>query len=217
MKLIQYSFFILLFLYLTGCNATREVKENSTIDNAPSIENNLTIVQKAKKPILPRITYKGPAFRLGAAIGGILGAAIADGSTSTKDVLENYMSENDILIDEMIFTSLNKELAEVSLPIELTELESPNKMIIEVKEYGFEKGWGFSKVKPMVSLRTKIIDKDGNELIHRIRKVGGATSSTPSNKLDFWVSDPNIMRDGFQSAIDIVVKQTVEAIESYEF
>lgn len=217
MRLIQYSFFILLFLYLTGCNATREVKENSASDNATSIENNLTIVQKATKPTLPRITYKGPAFRLGAAVGGILGAAIADGSTSTKDVLENYMSENDIMIDEMVFASLNQELANVSLPIELTELESPNKMIIEIKEYGFEKGWGFSKVKPMVSLRSKIVDKDGNELIHRVRKVGGATSSTPSNKLDVWVSDPGIMRDGFQSAIDIVIKQTIEAIQSNEF
>lgn len=209
---------ITMLLLLVGCNASRQVKENTSSSTEPVEEEKaILVVEKPKKPDLPKMKYRGPLVALGGAIGGLIGGAIADESESTEDVLEKYFEKHEIYIDEMLYSTFSKEIFSVSTPIELTDSPSEVKMKIEVKEYGFEKGWGFTKVKPMISLRTKIIDKDGNELFHRVRKVGGATGVTPSNKLEVWVNDPMLVKDGFQQAIDIVVKQTIESLQAYTY
>lgn len=162
---------MLVVLLLSGCNASRQIKDDTATNNSSveSIEKVL-LVKEPSQPSLPRMTYKGPAFSLGIAIGGIIGGAIADGDNSVEDALEEYFKQNEINIDLMLYSSLVKGLNEANLPIDITSGDGDAKMVIEIKEYGFEKGWGFSKVKPMVSLRTKIIDKNGKEPIQKNEK-----------------------------------------------
>jgi hypothetical protein len=197
-KKIFISVFITIFI--CGCAPKQQiVKEKEQEQNETlliSIDENVTLPDSYK--------YYGPGLAIGALIGGVIGALFAESVSDGSSILEAYLDKYSINLAEMYFNEFSAAMIDTR-KIELTQDENFDARInLEVKEFGFDKGWGFSNVKPLIKVNAKMVNKMNETLWEKSESISGWTSSTAARPFDKWLEDVERFKNDINYAFSYI-------------
>lgn len=191
----RFAIVILLFGFLSGCTSS----PSKPLDPA---SNSVTAVSFSKNVSMPLTAdYSGPGVSLGAALGGVIGGLIANSDTSGDKILTTYMYENKIDVEKMLADEFQQQLAN-SLRFNkiVPEGDADAEFKLRVMHYGLVKGWGIFKVQPTMKLNATLINKEGTLLWEKTVVEQGFDDEYAKQPLEVWISDPQELDKGFQTA-----------------
>lgn len=183
-------------VFLIGCAATKRL----SIENRERIQT-IMISKEISEPDQP--IYLGPGQAFGAAVGGVVGSLIADAGSDAPTIIHNYVQENNIDLRLIVSRALSQELKDSDI-FQITDTgSSDGTILLEIKSYGFQKGWGI-KVKPVLVVSGRLVGVNGAVLWEKTEGVSGISGGTPEKHLEDWLSDPVSFRKAFEKAAHLI-------------
>ncbi len=192
LKILVLSVF---FIFVTGCASTEEKLSTEKRNSFQSV----AIISADKIP--DEVFYTGPEHAFGATLGGVVGALVAQGASTTGEKIETHIKNNKIDIQGIFhkeFTTIFRGSDNLADKIITTPGEADATIRLVIGRYGFGQPHGFSSQrKPLIIGGIEILDKQGNRI------YAGSASVTPLNSelygtdLDNYFSNPSNFEKAF--------------------
>ncbi|TJY58838.1 hypothetical protein E4T66_14650 [Sinimarinibacterium sp. CAU 1509] len=192
-----------LMLAVTGCAGTSVKPE--TIHQLTSVSVSHSV------ELSPEVSYHGPEQSLGAALGGILGALIAQGATSSPDQIKTYLAEQHIDVGEIVRQAFVEGLQHDSRFANKIKESAENHFELEVPLYGLAQNGGFSsEYKAWLGFRARLIDPSGNVIWEKYDFVTHFNDAVPAAKYAAYFESPEQFRIGFKAAAAEITKMLLQ-------
>jgi len=197
----MFSYKVILIVFITifcfGCATEQQIiKENEPEEVLfVSIEDNVILPDSYK--------YHGPGSAFGALIGGVLGALVAESGNDGPSVIKAYLDNNNLNIGKMYLNAFKKSVTS-NKKLELTtDSDSDIKISLEIIKFGFDKGWGFSNVKPLIKVRAKMV-RNNKTIWENTKSISGWTSSTAARPFKKWLEDAKLFEHDFNYSFSLL-------------
>ena len=202
---------IMSIVMLFGCASTSENLSETKKASLRSIK----VVDAEQIPT--EIYYQGPEHAFGGAIGGVIGALLAEGASTTGDQIALYIKNNGIDIQEIFhkeFMSRLKASASLRDKVAQEEQASETEIKLVIVRYGFGQPHGFSSIRKPLVIGYVEIKNGAEEIIWQ-----GAASVIPLNgdtygtSLEEYFSSPVHFEKSFSTAFRIISDELIRKIE----
>lgn len=172
-----------------------------------------TVTVKDEIRMPEKALYSGPAASLGAVIGGVIGALVAESAEDADDLLTRVAETEEVNIEGIIREEIQRSFVESNPVGTVVEADGDAEFQFNVLGYGLRKyGWGFLDVGPRVFIESKLIKRDGTTAWEHTGHVG-PLDDVPAKSFEEWLSDLDALREGFRQAVQIALAKSVEDLK----
>ncbi|MET3448204.1 hypothetical protein [Ralstonia sp. 1138] len=153
------------------------------------------------------------AGSLGRAIGAV--AAVAINKTPAGQIAA-AMEEKNISISEMVLVKFAEGVTETKMLSLSDDGASDAKFKLTVLRYGLTTQPFRHDLQPVVSVRADLIRNDGTVLWSKTRSMSNHSdaNTVPAYRFDAYQADPELLRKGFDTACNVVVRDLVQNLKT---
>ncbi len=197
---------MLLVLLFVGCASSVVLKKDALLSNQ--------FVSISKNISLPEILfYQGPKESIYGSTLGLIGAAIAESSRkSTSDIIKYVINKSNIDIPKIVRGEFEQQLKNSNL-FSMIQPDGGNypEIKLSIRVYGFGQPHGLSsQLKPILGVAGELVHPDGSVLWKKYDYVTNLNDNTPSHTLEEYFNNPELMREAFSAASQIVVTGLID-------
>jgi hypothetical protein len=147
--------------------------------------------------------YRGPEYALGAF--GVVGKFAADiTKMKNHEIIKYLMDETDTNVVQIVREHFTNEMERNKVFSSIVPEGGDAKIVLSVQMYGFAYELS-SKLKPMLGVIGNLTQND-TVLWKKYAYVTNLNKTTPSNTLKAFVANPELIREAFEAAAQIVVE-----------
>jgi hypothetical protein len=199
---------------ISGCASSMSYQQHD--------KTNVQPVLISKEVPLPTMYYQGFGdVSMGAFFGlsGLLVEMIENSNKEVQpkpvDVVTYVLKKNKIDIREIVLKEFEKQIKASNLFSEIaTEGENYPKFNLSILMYGFAQPHGLSKqLKPQLNLLGVLVNPDKSILWWSSAFVTNLSGQTTSHTLEEYLTDPELMREAFNRASEVVVTDLVNHLK----
>lgn len=196
---------ISLIALLSGCMNSKLTTEMQTGINTVSVDNNVGMPKE--------MIYYGAGVQAGSLF-GLLGAlAVADQEQSERDRIMNIMSENGIEPGQIVASEFRKKLDTKKIVPTIVDSGGDATFEFKIDQYGLMYKPFTALLKPRLEV-TVLLKKANGEIVWKNKgSTGSYTDTTKAYTFQDYVRDPELLRDSFESAANIIISKIVANIQ----
>lgn len=205
-RAINVSAYVLLSALFSGCATTE----------SPWVGEPLATVEMPTRVYITQAPeYRLPRFAQGTPFSTILGLMQVHGNAADAERFSEYARENVLGLQQLVLDVFGEELRSNG-PFESTvESGGQGQVQLVIADYGLERGWSWTRSKPLLRLEARLFDLNGKMLWEDIADVNGFSEVADAQTLDAWLADPEMMRSAFAAAVKKASAQLVAAMHDY--
>ena len=171
-----------------------------TAKNRASIQS-ISVSEQVTMPDV--MFYRGPEYALGA-----LKVPVEYVEKSIGEVIQRLMREHKIDVAQMVRDQLIKELEDHRLFNSIVAEGGDAEVKLAIVTYGFAYEMS-SRLKPMLGVEGTLITSNDTVIWKKYGYVTNLSKETPSNTLGQFIDNPQLMREAFAAATQIVVADLI--------
>ena len=200
------TIFIIIYLLSTfGCAPSVTLKKDTLLSNQPvSISKNVSLPET--------MFYQGRKESILAGF-GLFGILVAEsGIKETSGIIKYVMNKFDIDIAQIVRGEFEQQLRNTNL-FSMIQTDRGNcpELKLTIKVYGFGQPQGLSsQLKPLLGVAGELASPDGSVLWKKYDYVSNLNRKTPSHTLEEYLNDPELIREAFNTASQIVVSSLID-------
>ena len=159
--------------------------------------------------------YSGPASGLGAALGGIIGALIAESGDDDEEALITKLAETeDVGLEAIVREEINRSFVESNPVGTVVDADGDAEFQFKVAAYGLVKsGWGILDVAPIVSIEGKLVKRDGTTVWAKTA-AQKPWDDVPAKSFNKWMNNIGALREGFRNATKVSMAKLIADLQS---
>ncbi len=199
----------IIFMGLGACASTTQLTKES--------ENKLNKIALSKDVTVPaKAYYYGPEQGAGAVF-GVIGAIVAEASTTKDELIVDYMKKNNIDIGKIALKEFERQIKlnpKFANKINSDEnIDHDAKFVVEVRLYGISQTHGFSSVyRPTLGMAAKLVSTDGTVLWEEYEFLTAMNDGVEALPFDDYFKDPENMSKRFEKISENVVTQLMKSL-----
>ena len=181
---------LLVFSMLTiGCTAKKALTKDA-------INNIKTVSLPEEIPVLAGPQYHGMSQSVGMAIGGLIGGIIATSASDVPLIIEKFMADNNISIEQKLRKSFSSEIRRRGIFEIAPASSSDADFNLIIKEFGFKRKNLGPKVRPYMIIKVQLVDKSGHIIWERFSTTGSG-AKIELQDIDTWLDDRFMFHNAF--------------------
>lgn len=206
MNALRFITLITIPILLIGCASTQP--KPSSIDAKKA----LTVYIESNIKLPPSLEYYGPESINGALIGGVIGSLISQSGAGINGAsLELFIKENHINLGEICLNSFKGSISQSKKIQVISDSTHDTRLSLEIIEFGFDKGWGLSNVKPLIKVRVKLFNSQ-KVIWEETESISGWTSETAARPIDKWLEDPEQFKRDIAYAFSLLSQLQLQSL-----
>lgn len=173
----------------------------------PERVNAITAVRVAPDVKVPTTAmYHGPEGAWGVAVGGILGALIAQGAADAPTQIKTYLAQENIDLGAIVRTQFLKGLqADPRFGAKLSD-RADAKFELEVFLYGLVSNGPFSaQFRPWLGIQARLVEASGH-IVWQDKDHVFLNDEVPLAPYRAYFDSPATFRVGFAAAADVIIR-----------
>jgi hypothetical protein len=191
---------------LTGCGTTVHIPLDS--EKFEHLQD-ISVVDSVIMP--EKAYYYGPSNGVGAALGGYIGALIAESGSTAPEQIEEALKTNNIDVGDMLLEEFKLQLSQHQ------KMQNKNfvgnsgnaKFNLVIEKYGLEQDGPFSsKYRPIMTVSATLINEQDETIWKASNLVRSFQTKLKGKPFSELVSDGSYLRESF----DGIIKQAVTGI-----
>ncbi|MFO8091105.1 MAG: hypothetical protein R6U13_14800 [Desulfatiglandaceae bacterium] len=206
----------IIFVFFPACASHKHL--------SPEDRSSIKRVSINEKIEMPNdIYYLGPGefSYIGGALDYLLAQAIysavvdvpEDLKGKPKEAFKLIMSKNNIYLNEILFTSFKKKLKNSNLFIIKEKEDTNNIFKLNITIYGLANTHGLSSnLKPMLGVKARLLSGTGKIIWEKYEQVTNLSRETPTYTAENLIRNPELLREAFTSAADVISERFVNDI-----
>lgn len=154
----------------------------------------------------PIVLTPGKAW--GAAVGGLVGAAIASGETNAPDYYAKFLKDNNIDVKTIVFDSTKNHLIESRPDLKITDDKNAPEMRISIVRYGVVASSAFSgSVQPFLNVKLELVSNGSVIWAARVQNRKDAVFEMP---YDDFLKNPESLQNNYKLVADQVLNKLMQ-------
>lgn len=199
-------FIIIYLLSVSGCAPSITLKKDTILSNqSVSISKNVSLPET--------MFYQGLKESILVGTFGLLGVWAAEsGRKSTSDIIKYVMNKSNINMSQIVRGEFEQQLKNSNL-FSTIQPDGGNypEFKLSIKMYGFAQPHGLSsQLKPMLGVVGELVNSDRSVLWKKYNYITNLNSKTPSHTLEEYLNDPELIREAFNNASQIMVSGLID-------
>ena len=151
---------------------------------------------------------------MGAAIGGIIGALIAESASDADDLIAQLVKTKKVDLEAIVHEEINRHFVESNPVGTVVDADGDAEFQFTVTGYGMTQAhFTIAKVEPSVSIQGKLVRRDGT-VIWEKTAAQDIMNDTPKDTSENWMRDIDATREGYRKDIKAVVAKLVRDLPS---
>jgi len=198
-------FIIIYLLSVFGCAPSITLKKDTILSNqSVSISKNISLPET--------MFYQGRNESILGAFGLVGAMAAESGRKKTSDVIKYVMNKSNIDMPQIVRGEFEQQLKNTNL-FSTIQPDGGNypELKLSIRVYGFGQPQGLpSQLKPLLGVVGELVTPDGSVLWKKYDYVTNLNGKTPSHTLEEYFNDPELIREAFNTASQIVVSGLID-------
>ncbi|MCH9674504.1 MAG: hypothetical protein K0U93_23905 [Gammaproteobacteria bacterium] len=159
--------------------------------------------------------YRPPRFAQGTPFFLLSSLMDMHGDAEDGKRFSAFIRENNLDIEGLALDVFSEELRANGPFDSVVDGGGDGQVQLVIADYGLERGWSFTRSKPLLRLEARLFDVNGKMLWEDIADVTGYSEVAAARSLDEWMNDPDGLRSAFEAAMRKASRELVKNMHQY--